>query len=239
MNSPGSRDAGSSDGDSVRVWMTKTATYILIVAVALFGSAGTLRWSGGWLYLGLLVANQLILGAILSRRSPAYLAGDPGAKAYVRWFDVRLAVLASSVGPLVMIIVSGLDVRYDWIGYLLPQTVVIAFALAAAGSSLTTWAMLNNPAFVAVASSGLGRQTQVVSSGPYAYVRHPGYLGSIVVTGATPFVLGSQWAVFAAYIIVIIILVRTFLEDRMLLSELPGYEEYASRVRYRLLPGIW
>lgn len=239
MSLPPKITPSASDAEDIRRWMTKTSTYILIVAVALFGSAGTFRWTGAWLYLGLLVANHLILGAILLRRFPSLLAGRPERLPRGRPWDVQLARLMSSVGPAVMIIVSGLDVRYDWIGFLLPQTVVIAFVLAAAGSSLTTWAMLNNPAFVAVMSTGLGRQTEVVSTGPYRFIRHPGYLGSIILTAATPFVLGSQWAVFGAYIIVIITLVRAFLEDRVLLNELPGYRDYAKQVRFRLIPGVW
>jgi protein-S-isoprenylcysteine O-methyltransferase Ste14 len=83
------------------------------------------------------------------------------------------------------------------------------------------------------------RGHQVVSTGPYRWMRHPGYAGALLAYLATPFFLDSQWAILPAIFISIVLVIRTSLEDRTLQEELPGYREYAGRVHYRLLPGVW
>ncbi|MBE3086692.1 MAG: isoprenylcysteine carboxylmethyltransferase family protein, partial [Bacteroidetes bacterium] len=83
------------------------------------------------------------------------------------------------------------------------------------------------------------RSHQVATSGPYKYVRHPGYVGFIVLNLATPLILGSIWALIPAAILSILFIIRTSLEDRTLRNELEGYKEYAQKVQYRLIPGIW
>ena len=100
--------------------------------------------------------------------------------------------------------------------------------------------MLANPFFEKTARIQNDRNHQVIDSGPYRYVRHPGYVG--VIAGlilATPFMLGSWWALVPAILSVFSIVVRTALEDHMLLNELEGYKAYAWRVRYRLVPYLW
>jgi protein-S-isoprenylcysteine O-methyltransferase Ste14 len=229
----------SATAAGVRRWVIKTAVFLAVLAVTLFGSAGTMRWASGWLYLGLVTANQVVVAVLFLKRDPALLAERSGVAAGVKAWDVPLAAMMAIVGPLTMCVISGLDERHNWIGYLEPATIAVAFFVAAAGSTLVTWAMVANRFFAGVARIQSERGQVVVRTGPYAVVRHPGYLGAIAVTFATPYVLGSQWAVFAAYAVVAVIVLRTYLEDRMLLAELPGYREYAAAVRYRLLPGLW
>jgi len=79
----------------------------------------------------------------------------------------------------------------------------------------------------------------VISSGPYRFVRHPGYVGGIVANAAGPLALGSVWALIPGTLTSVLVIIRTALEDRTLQEELPGYREYAQQVRYRLLPGVW
>jgi protein-S-isoprenylcysteine O-methyltransferase Ste14 len=83
------------------------------------------------------------------------------------------------------------------------------------------------------------RGHQVVSSGPYRWLRHPGYAGALLTYLATPFFLDSRWALLAALFLTVVLVIRTSLEDRTLQEELTGYREYAGRVRFRLLPGVW
>ena len=83
------------------------------------------------------------------------------------------------------------------------------------------------------------RGHQVISTGPYRWIRHPGYTGALLLYLATPIFLDSRWAFLPALFLTIVLLIRTNLEDKVLQNELEGYREYAKRVRYRLLPGVW
>ena len=109
---------------------------------------------------------------------------------------------------------------------------MIAYALPA-------WAMWAN-AFFSTAARVQGERGHVVcSSGPYRLVRHPGYAGFVLQALATPLLLGSRWALAPGVAAAVSMIVRTALEDRMLQAQLPGYAEYARKVRYRLVPGVW
>jgi protein-S-isoprenylcysteine O-methyltransferase Ste14 len=102
-----------------------------------------------------------------------------------------------------------------------------------------SWAVISNKFFSDVIRIQVDRGHTVVSHGPYQHVRHPGYIGMISYALATPFLLDSPWALIPGGVTVSLIIVRTVVEDRTLLAELDGYQDYAARVRYRLLPGVW
>jgi protein-S-isoprenylcysteine O-methyltransferase Ste14 len=104
---------------------------------------------------------------------------------------------------------------------------------------LLTWSMAANAFFAQTVRIQEDRGHTVATGGPYRYVRHPGYVGGILFQVATPLILGSVWALIPAGLTVCLTIIRTALEDRTLLEELDGYKEYAGRVRYRLLPGVW
>ena len=99
--------------------------------------------------------------------------------------------------------------------------------------------MVSNAFFVTTVRIQTERQHTVASGGPYRYVRHPGYLGTLLLHLGVPFMLNSLWAIIPASLFVLVVIVRTALEDKALHAELSGYKEYAERVRYRLLPGVW
>ncbi len=218
---------------AIRRWMVKTAGGLLVLAAALFGSAGTLRWSGAWCYWGLAVAAQVAtaLGA------PELMAQRAGVPSDAKRWDMPLAIGVSMVGPVSIAVVAGLDLRLGWIGYVSPATFGTALGVLALSTALIAWAMIVNRHFAPVVS--IADSQRVVQSGPYRFVRHPGYLAGLLATLATPYVLGSRWAVFPAYAVALLLVIRTRLEDRTLLEELPGYREYARRVKARLIPGIW
>ena len=134
---------------------------------------------------------------------------------------------------------AALDVRAHW-----PPTVpvwwsVAAFAVCGMGLLFTFWAMLTNRFFSATVRIQEERGHVVIDFGPYGYVRHPGYTGALAFSLASPVALGSWLAVIPAAFLALVLAVRTALEDRTLRAELKGYEEYASRVRSRLVPGLW
>jgi protein-S-isoprenylcysteine O-methyltransferase Ste14 len=114
-----------------------------------------------------------------------------------------------------------------------------ALAVILASYAFSSWALIENRFFSSVVRIQKERDHQVVSSGPYRWVRHPGYAGALWLYLATPLFLDSVWAFIPAVLLMAVLVIRTRLEDRTLQEELDGYREYAQRVRYRLFPGIW
>jgi protein-S-isoprenylcysteine O-methyltransferase Ste14 len=115
----------------------------------------------------------------------------------------------------------------------------VAVLVTLAGGAVAALAMYVNRFFSTTVRIQSERGHVVVSGGPYRVVRHPGYVGMLLVYAAIPFALGSRWALALAALTVILVVVRTALEDGTLRADLPGYAEYAGKVRYRLLPGVW
>jgi len=140
-------------------------------------------------------------------------------------------------GPILMWLVAGLDKR--WGGSPLLSLELAAFVVVIAGYLFSTWALMINRFFSAVVRVQTDRGHTVVTTGPYRFVRHPGYAGALVGYLATPIALGTLWVFIPMLLTCIVLVVRTALEDKTLQQELPGYSEYNRRTRYRLLPGIW
>jgi protein-S-isoprenylcysteine O-methyltransferase Ste14 len=115
----------------------------------------------------------------------------------------------------------------------------VAVVVIILGYLLGTWAMLENRFFSGVVRIQVDRGHTVVSTGPYAWIRHPGYAGALVVYLLTPILLDSIWALIPALMLALALIIRTALEDQTLQVELPGYEEFTKKTPYRLLPGIW
>ena len=136
-------------------------------------------------------------------------------------------------------ILAGLDIRNGWSATLPVWVHVVALVLAAFGYSLGTWSMVENAYFSMIVRYQEERGHQVCNSGPYKFVRHPAYIGSILFEITVPFLLGSWWALIAGVLVAALTVIRTALEDKTLQGELPGYKEFTNETRYRLLPGIW
>jgi protein-S-isoprenylcysteine O-methyltransferase Ste14 len=154
-------------------------------------------------------------------------------------WDRRLVSLYVLFGFYAIPIVMGLDVgRFHWSDLGLWAT-VSGTLLVSFGWALVTWAMLVNRHFEAIVRIQTDRGHRVISTGPYTAVRHPGYVGASLWALGAPLIVGSAWGLLPAGVTVLILVLRTYLEDKTLRAELPGYAEYAQRVHYRLLPGIW
>ena len=136
-------------------------------------------------------------------------------------------------------IVAGLDQRFGWSSQMVPLIHLAGLTLFALGQGLFSWAMVSNKYFSTLVRIQLDRGHTVATSGPYRYVRHPGYTGYTVSSLGMALALGSLWAMIPAGLLACLLVVRTALEDRTLQDELSGYRDYAQRVRYRLLPGVW
>ena len=221
-----------------------TALYIIdlvsiaAMGVALFGSAGRIDWWPGWAVIGVWLVWFTTTDLFILRRNPALLAErlapPKGAKAWDR------AILSTlRLTELARYILAGLDQRYGWTGDF-PLAAQIAAVLACALSyALFSWAMASNAFFSQVVRIQSERGQTVATGGPYRYVRHPSYAAMILFELALSTLLASWWALLAGGVCAALIILRTALEDRTLQAELSGYAEYAQRVRYRLIPGLW
>ena len=222
-------------------WIVRAISGAVIYGALLFLPAGTLNWIWGWALWGVLLALMIVQPWLLLRYRPEVLVEreekglwHQGVKTWDKW----ITTLAGGLMPLPWII-AGLDVRFQWtttwpLGYHLAGLLVTGL-----GYALFVGAMAYNPFF----AQGVRLQTErghvAVTSGPYRYVRHPGYAGAILTQLATPFLLGSPWALIPAGMSAVLFIIRTYLEDTMLLAELPGYKEYAQQTPRRLWPGVW
>jgi protein-S-isoprenylcysteine O-methyltransferase Ste14 len=221
-------------------WVAQAALGLIGYAAVLFISAGTLRWFWGWAFitvLGLsLIAHPLLLIPInpelLAERQKGML--DEGVESW----DKKITMLSGMMMVLSWV-VAGLDYRWGWTPPL-PLVVHLAGLLfTILGYGLFLWAMVSNAFFAEGVRIQKERGHTVANGGPYTVVRHPGYVGAITAQMATPFVLGSFWALIPSLILAALFILRTSLEDKTLTAELPGYEAYKEKTRYRLVPGVW
>jgi len=211
----------------------QSIAFLVLSAVALFLAAGTLAIVGFWVYLAILagvtVASLTLLDPDLLRERMR-----PGGQRTPLGLQIATGVM------FVHLIIAGIDRgRTHW-SHVPTWLQAIGLAAVAAAFVLTFWAMRENRFFSSIARIQADRGQYVVTTGPYAWIRHPGYLAGIVVILANGIALGS-WPAAALLIItgMPFLLHRAVTEDRLLQAELPGYGDYASRVRWRIIPGIW
>jgi protein-S-isoprenylcysteine O-methyltransferase Ste14 len=223
----------------VIAWFAKAVIGMPVIAVILFGAAGTVHWAWGWVFWVLGVLAVFAHGLSLARLNPALLAARStrvSEQVAPRW-DKVLVTLGAGILPYASWIVAALDFRFGW-----TQGMPLALRLAAVALWVLAWvwilwATVANRFFTTTVQIQPGHQ--VASSGPYRYVRHPGYAGAIVYQLLSPIILGSWWALVPAVLVGVCFTLRTALEDRFLHEHLAGYRDYAARVRYRLIPGLW
>ena len=204
---------------------------------------GDIGWWQAWVYSLLIVAVGVGGRIWAERRHPGLMMEReqarfdkaPGVKP---WDKVLAPLMAISVGfPLV--IVAGLDHRFGWSPVFPVWLNLLGFVLIAVGYAFAVWALAENRFFSSMVRIQTDRGHVVCDSGPYRIVRHPGYAGNILPLPGIILALSSLWTLIPAALALIIIVIRTALEDRTLQEELPGYRDYAQRVRYRLFPGIY
>jgi protein-S-isoprenylcysteine O-methyltransferase Ste14 len=212
--------------------------FALATAVSLFGPAGTLRWWNAWVFLGvsILLIGTLMLSVF--RSTPGLLEERMSARAEAKGWDKALVPALAGL-PFVVNTLAGFDHRLSCTKGIATWGPFAALGPLLAGIALTHWAMKSNRFFSSHVRLQRDRKQVVVSVGPYARVRHPGYAGAILYNLAVPFLLGSVVALPASAVMVALLVLRTWLEDRTLGQELPGYGDYAGRVRYRLVPRVW
>ena len=211
---------------------------IVVMGVALFWSAGRIDWWPAWGTLAVMMGWILATAIIILRFNPGLLAERLGPRKGAKAWDTAIMSLLGLL-QLARYIVAGLDQRYGWTGGFPLAAQVAALILCILGYALFVWATACNPFFSQIVRIQPERGHTVVSSGPYRYVRHPGYLGAILFEVAVPVLLASWGACLISGVSAILLILRTALEDRTLQAELTGYADYARQVRQRLLPGAW
>lgn len=209
--------------------------------VLLFAGSGDLGWVEGWGYSAFAVLYTVVGRLVLFSKNPD-LAAERAAglrHADVEPWDRKIVPWIGLILPTLMMVAAGLDRRLGTAPHYPDWVRAAAAAPLVAGALFGLWAALTNPFFSSVARLQTDRGQRVVSAGPYRWVRHPGYAGTIVFNLCSPLFLGTTWGLVPAGLIVLLTFLRTRFEDRMLLSKLEGYAAYAARTRYRLVPGVW
>ena len=208
------------------------------MGVALFWSAGRIDWWPAWASIAVMAAWIVATAIVIFYSNPDLLAERLGPREGTKPWDTAIM---SGVGltQLVRYMVAGLDQRYGWTNGFPVAAQVAALTTCILGYALFVWATASNPFFSQIVRIQSERTHVVATGGPYHYVRHPAYIGAILYELAVPVLLASWWAAIVSSLTVVLLIVRTALEDQTLQAELTGYVDYARQVRYRLLPGIW
>ncbi len=214
------------------------AIFFVFIALILFLAACRINWTWAWVYLGVCLVSVLLNGAITLCTSPETIAERGEAKMTKKW-DKVVSGLYGLAMYLALPLVAGLDVRFGWSRDLSVAWHVAGAVVLAVGLELSSWAMIANAYFSTAVRIQSDRGHMVCRTGPYRFVRHPGYVGYILYALFLPILLGSLWALIPGIMAAVPIIIRTSLEDRMLQAELPGYRDYVRKVRHRLIPGIW
>jgi protein-S-isoprenylcysteine O-methyltransferase Ste14 len=197
-----------------------------------------MNWPMGWALIAVTFAWATGTLIVAVRRHPQLLAERTGPRKGAKSVDTAIMGV---VGLLIVgrSVVAGLDIRNGWSPEMPLALQVAMLVLAALSYALVIWATASNPFFSQIVRIQKERGHYVASGGPYRFVRHPGYVGSLLHELSVPIMLGSWWALIPGVVIFLLFVVRTALEDRTLLAELEGYSDYSRKVRFRLLPGIW
>lgn len=220
--------------------LSLTSIFLLIQIIIFFVSAGNITNQRPWLYFITASANYIASTIILYKLNPQLLVQRlkrkrEGSK---KWDEILVRV--SNLTIIILIpIVAGLDVgRYQW-SNLNVNFVWIGLVFIGLSSVLLNDAMINNKHFEPTVRIQREREHNVVTSGPYGIIRHPGYLAGILFAIAIPLIIGSVFTFIPVGVYIVLMITRTWLEDKTLQTELEGYKDYTSQVRYRIFPGIW
>jgi len=223
------------------IWL-RFIVRMTLFAVGLMWPAGTWQWWEAWVLVGLWTVYGLVMMIYLLRNDPALLAERlklvPLHKEQKVW-DKALMLLFFIAG-IGLYLLPGFDVmRYEWSDPLPVWVRVTAMLVHVPCFVLLGWIMRENTYLSQVVKIDKERGHKVITTGPYALVRHPMYTVVIILLFAVPLALGSRFALIVSLFLMVLLIVRTYLEDRTLHAEMVGYPEYAKQTIYRLIPGLW
>jgi protein-S-isoprenylcysteine O-methyltransferase Ste14 len=213
--------------------------FVVAMGALLFGSAGTLHWPGGWAFLATSAVLGPACGLWLAKTDPALLAErmQLTARDEQPAADKKF-MLVFAAAALIWFVAMGLDRRLHASDVPLALQ-VLGFAMYLLSTGFIMWVFHVNSFAAPVIKVQAARHHHVISSGPYAWVRHPMYGGVMLFFLGAPLLVGSWWGLALAPLFAVLFAVRAGIEERALVAGLPGYADYAGRVRYRLMPGVW
>lgn len=212
---------------------------LLLSGILIFGGAGRLNWTLGWVFVTAWIIPKLVFLVVLRLKDPNLLVERATRHKNTQRYD-KILIPIYFVFAFGTFIVAGLDGgRFRWSGDVPIALVIAAYVIYLLGNSLAGWAINSNPFFSAESRLQTERAQKVTSAGPYRFVRHPAYSAAFLLWITTGLMLESWWALVPGLFAGTMMIIRTVYEDRMLIVELPGYKDYAQRIRYRLVPGIW
>ncbi len=223
---------------AVTGWLVRAVLGTAVIGIILFAAAGDIGWVNGWVYLGWYLVVSFVSVMITDSSLLAERSNARRAKGQKGWDRIILGAYGT-LTPLVIPLVAALDYRFGWPPEVPLGLVVAGLAVYVLGWGIHLWAMAANRYFALVVRLQEDRGQSVATGGPYRYVRHPGYVGGILITLAAPLVLASVWALIPGVLGALLLILRTALEDETLKRELKGYAGYAECVRYRLAPRVW
>jgi protein-S-isoprenylcysteine O-methyltransferase Ste14 len=221
---------------NARAWVSLFVLTI-VIGLLLFVPAGTIHYWQGWVYLGIYFIASFSITLYLAKRDPALLQrrmrGGPTAE---KRTSQRAAMLLATIGFIAAMVVPAVDHRFRW--STVPLFAVVLGDILTALWFCVAFLVFRENTFSAATVQIAEGQT-VVSTGPYAIVRHPMYAGGLFSFIGTSLALGSWWGMLALLIVLPALVWRLLDEERLLQANLPGYAEYSRRVRYRLIPGVF
>ncbi|RNJ43261.1 isoprenylcysteine carboxyl methyltransferase [Mesorhizobium erdmanii] len=219
--------------------LLQTFIWFGVMGALLFLSAGTFAWPAAWVYLVVMVGLSLTMGVALARRDPGLMnerLSAPIQKNQAAADKVLLSILL--IGIFGWLSFMGFDFRFGWSAVPFWAPAVGALVLLV-GIWICYLTMLENSFAAPVVKIQDERGQRVITTGPYSYVRHPMYAGAILFFAGTALLLGSWWGLVSVLVFIVLLAIRTFIEEKTLRTGLRGYDDYATRVRYRLIPMVW
>ncbi len=209
----------------------------LVMAPLLFLTAGTIRYWQGWTYLAVFFGASFLITLYLAKNDPALLKRRLSAGPWAEKEQTQKIIMAfTSIGFIALIVTPGLDFRFGWSAVPLP-IVAAGDVLVAIGYAIIFLVYKENT--FTSATIEVAKDQRVISTGPYALVRHPMYAGGLLYLLGTPLALGSWWGLVPFAATLPFLIWRLFDEEAFLARNLPGYTEYRNKVRFRLAPGVW
>ncbi|MEO8757377.1 MAG: isoprenylcysteine carboxylmethyltransferase family protein [Devosia sp.] len=210
---------------------------LAVMGVLLFWPAGTLNWPLGWCFASAFVVAILISLAVLWRLNPDIFVARAKVQAGTKAWDYIFLVLIIG-GFIGLMPVAGFDFRFGWSA--MPDWVIgLGYALFVVSFAGQVWPQAVNRHFEPGVRIQEDRGQVVIDTGPYAIVRHPGYISGSLLAASIPLMLGSWWALIATAVVIVALAIRTLFEEQTLRAELPGYTAYTQQVKYRWVPGVW
>jgi len=237
MNSDGQSERSAQE--SVTIWriLVMVLGSPLLLGLFLFLAAGDLTWLKGWLLVSVCLAANLVIVPYLWRVNPDLVVARSRFRFAKRWDKILVGFMIPSL--VAVFVVAALDSgRFHWLP--VPWWVcAVSYVLFLLAIGLGTWVGAVNKFAEGPVRIQTERGHKVIDTGPYAVVRHPGYVAAMPLFAGIALCLGSLWALIPAGLTSALLVLRTQWEDQTLQAELPGYKEYTERVRYKLIPGVW